>query len=66
MKLKTIQFPIFLGNQKERNKKENQKENIRKKKRRTDKLTSLICELIKNPKISRTMNERKRSIERER
>ena len=33
MKLKTIQFPIFLGNQKERNKKENQKENIRKKKK---------------------------------
>ena len=30
MKLKTIRFPIFLGNQKER--KENRKENIRKKK----------------------------------
>ena len=33
MKLKTIQFPIFLGNQKERNKKENRKENLRKKKK---------------------------------
>ena len=67
MKLKTIyfsiRFPIFLGNQKEHNRKENQKE---KKKKRTNKLTSLICELIRNPKISHTMNERKRGSDRER
>ena len=62
MKLKTIyfsiRFPIFLGNQKEHNRKENQKE--KKKKKRTNKLTSLICELIRNPKISHTMRERER------
>ena len=58
MKLKTInfsiRFPIFLGIQKQRNRKENQKE----KKKVPIKLTSLICELIRNPKISHTMNER--------
>ena len=59
----SIRFPIFLGKQKERNRKENQKEK-EKKKKRTDKLTSLICELIRNPKISHTMNERNRERER--
>ena len=62
MKLKTInfsiRFPIFLGIQKEHNRKENQKGKKKKKKSVPIKLMSLICELIRNPKISHTMNER--------